>query len=488
MPLTYPRVTATSTEAAIENGDPFERLASLSVRAAAEGLPPNLRPLVFASPVCTRSSDVSVLWHSGYRNRHKLRMLLRMSLEFIVDLVKGAVRLIPAFRRYGYAVYGEVKDSVLVVPPECGREETPGRYLTPYVRTGDKDAVYVFGLMSSLGTSAQQVRLAVATDILRPFLALTRAAFRCNGQTEGPAFERLLALLAWASWIVSFRWLMHEALEKGLTTFVERHRVVKIGCVHEMHAHSRIVWSVASAHGATTHTVQHAAFSQGKRWLFPQAAEISAGLRTPQIFYVYEDRVAEMLRPHYPQTAFLLGHSRRYNSIRGVGRLPGDGKRYYLFATALPVFDNAVVISAIQRLVSQGCAHSIRLRLHPWARLTVRMRYWLDGARRRGIVQLSAGEPLTADLEGAFAVVGMGSTVLEEALAYERPVVQLMHEDFLEYLDLDGIRGVTRVDHRSLSTAVLESAQSSPVDSAEARRRLGLSHQEVTYGRLFAAL
>ena len=480
-----PNTEAVPELRADEGDDPFEALAARCVTSVAERVPSDLRFLVFSSPVCTRRTDVSLLWHPGYRNGHRIRLLLEALASFLLDLSKGILRLAPPFRKYGWCMSGEIKDRVLVAPSPCGEEVTPGQYRTPYVASQPADALYLFGLRSSLGGSARTMQIRFLEDLARPFFVLARATMGALPVVSGPLFDKVLIWLSWCSWLLSLRWLELTALHRNLSAIVERHHLTKVGCVHEMHEHARTVWDIASCQGAKSYTVQHAAFSKGKRWLFPSQDEVDAGLALPDVFYVYDNRIVEMPQAHFRRTTFLLGGSSRYEQLRTADPFMAAGKEYFLFVTALPFFDNDVVLESAKRVLAKGTQHKLRFRLHPAAQLSPRARSWLRSVQRSGTVEVSSGSSLNQDLKGAIAVVGMGSTVLQEALIMGRPVVQLSHRDFREYLNLEGLPGVCIIDDREFSNSTLESIPPPGHNPIEERHRLGLTHPEVTYDRLF---
>ena len=92
---------------------------------------------------------------------------------------------------------------------------------------------------------------------------------------------------------------------------------------------------------------------------------------------------------------------------------------------------------------------------------------------------------LIADLESAIAVVGMSTTVLEEALLLGCPVIQLQHPDYRSFIDIDGVEGVMKMDYRKLLAKVLIEASTLTVDYVGMRKRLGLLNDIVVYKRLF---
>ncbi|MBW2559286.1 MAG: hypothetical protein JRE40_00380 [Deltaproteobacteria bacterium] len=260
----------------------------------------------------------------------------------------------------------------------------------------------------------------------------------------------------------------------------------QVGCIHEMHAYSRIVWSAAARSGASRHTVQHASITSGKRWYFPDAIERDAGLEMPDTMHVFSERVADMLARHLPETRFILGCSARYARWRDAKPFESGG-RVCLVVGALARFDNDVVFSAARRLLDQDATLPVRLRLHPHANASSTDRAWLRRSERGGRLEVSEGIELEADIEDAAVVLGMGTTVLEEALVLGRPVVQLTHPEFVRYVELDDVGGVTIVPANSLCVEDVKRALQEHVDIGEVRDRLGLDHPVVTYEQLFSS-
>jgi hypothetical protein len=127
------------------------------------------------------------------------------------------------------------------------------------------------------------------------------------------------------------------------------------------------------------------------------------------------------------------------------------------------------------------------LRLHPFAKLSYGVRRWIRLSLDKGDICMSKDDSsLIADLESAIAVIGMSTTVLEEALLVGRPVVQLQHPDYREFIDIDGVEGVMKMDYRKLLAKDLIDASTLTVDHVGMRERLGLQNEIIDYKRLFA--
>ncbi|MFQ5787559.1 MAG: hypothetical protein ACE5H1_06210, partial [Thermodesulfobacteriota bacterium] len=283
------------------------------------------------------------------------------------------------------------------------------------------------------------------------------------------------------------QWLYFYCLEVALSNVVDKYNINKIGCIHEMHNYSRIVWRVASRYKAKGYTVQHAVITSGKRWYFSYPEEIESGLVLPDVMYIYNQDVEGLLQPYFPNTRFVLGCSSRYAHWKEIyGHQDGENK-YYLFAGALARFDNEVLIASIRNLLKVNkCSVPIRLRLHPKAVVGFLERYWLRSSIKKGLIEISNETSLRSDLKNSIAIIGMSTTVLEEALLLGCPVIQLKHPDYIMFINLDGISGSKIIDYKDLSEKIVDEVSGMHVDSVKMRERLGLNQPVVTYERLFS--
>ena len=315
---------------------------------------------------------------------------------------------------------------------------------------------------------------------------ITRSGLFAFLKIEGRLFEKSLLLLQWLSWALSFEWLRDRYLEKSLSEIVKKYGIKKIGCTHEMHSYARIVWRVAAEYNAMGYTVQHAALTRGKRWYFCYPEEKRGGLKLPDVMYIYNRKVVDTLKPFYENTRFLLGCSGRYAHWKDVKRSDSKGK-YYLFVGALAGFANEVLIASLRTLLKNAKeSMPIRLRLHPFAKLGYNQKHWMQSLVKKGIIEISKDISLKTDIEDAIAVIGMSTTVLEEALLLGRPVIQICHPDYLQFIEIDGIQGATKKDYRELFPRDLLEASNLSVDCEMIRNKLGLGHSVVTYKQLFS--
>lgn len=477
------RIQSRHSAALLDGADAFERLAAEFVGVALRAVPDSIASLVFASPLCARSTDLSKLWHPGYRDRRRLRTALVLWLAQFRAVAKGLIRLLFQRRAYGVALYGRIADRLLVVSSVCGRESADGCFTTSYVPTSEDDAVMVFGPMSDLGARARRCEAFEMGEQVRITWRLLSAGFAAARQVSERR-ARYLLLLQWTAWVVGLDWYSLAILERSLDQIVSGSGVTKVACAHEMHAYARVVWRVASKHGARTFTLLHAPLSRGKTWYYTYEPERAAGLALPDVFYVYDEWTADQLRASYPGTRFALGCSHRYEEWRTV-REPTNDRRYYLFVPGLGRYDNTVVINALGALLDRGDVLPIRVRLHASADLSIGQKQWIARMRARGRLDVSDGASLVDDLAGARAVIGMGSSVLYQALLLARPVVQLIDEDYLPALEVNDLPGAMQSLWSSVDAGTLKACEQLAPDRDAARTRLGLDQPLVTYDRLF---
>lgn len=470
--------------------DSFEYLTAQFVRIVASSVPTFMTSLVFASPLCARSPDVCMLWHPGYRNRHTLRILITLLGLLTVSATKGIVQLIFNLKPFGYAVYGKIHDTILVVPSVLGKVTPDNEFKTPYVFTEKDDGVFIFGNASTCGKNAKKVVNLVFKNKLLMMCLLLKSGIRAFFTVQGNTIEKTLLLLKWFSWVLGFQWLFDYHLEKSLSEIVEKYKIKKIGCIHEMHFYARIVWRVAARYKATGVTIQHASISTGKRWYFAYPEEKKSGVLLPDVMYVYNEKVIQLLKPYFENTKFLLGCSCRYCFWKDVKETKGTAKRkYFLFVGALAQFDNDVLIDALRNLFTTTTEPiPIRLRFHPDANISNSRKNWLHSKTKEGVIEISKNTPLKTDIDGAIAVIGMSTTVLEEALLMGCPVIQLTHPDYLQYIDIDGVPGAVKIDYRKLSATDLLNTPNMQVDSGSIRKSLGLNHPIVNYKQLFSKI
>jgi len=466
----------------------FGHLSAKFTTSAFTKVDKGLTAVVFASPLSARSPDLCMLWHNGYREKNKAKLLFNLLLKVFAGFSKGVVKLSLNPKPLKYALYGKISDSILVVSSTCGSLTSKGAYKTPYVHTDDEDGIFVYGSAKTCGQDERDIKEISLIHKVTLAFDLIKSGIYAFVKIEGDFFDKLLLALQWFEWVISLRWLYAFYLEQTLSEVVEKYDITKIGCIHEMHFYARVVWQVAAKYKAKSYTVQHAAITPGKMWYFAYPEEMESGLILPDVMYIFNKDVAKLLAPFYANTKFILGCSNRYSHWKKVTPSGNEKSDYYLFVSALAGFDNRILIKTLRCLVgSTKEPMNVRLRFHPFAQIGRKEKKWIRANLKEGLVKVSRGTSLKDDIEGAITVVGMSTTVLEEALLMGRPVVQITDPDFLQYIDVAGIKGAVRKDYRELMPDDLVNNIGCKVDSDKIRERLGMEQPLVTYTQLFSS-
>lgn len=464
----------------------FDHIAARFTASAASFSSEQIKSMIFASPLSARSPDVSMLWHPEYRQKHGLKVMCSLLLLLCVSCLKGILKLFANPKPFGYAVYGEIRDALFVVTATCG-SVTDGSYKTPYVKTGDDDGLFVFGPVDKCGSHAVRTEPLSFVAKFTVLFILIKVGVRACAVCRAGLLDRTLLILQWFVWVVGLNWLYYYYLDLSLSKVVEEYKVQKIGCAHEMHSYARVVWRVARKYKAKGYTIQHAAISEGKRWYFVYPEEKESGLILPDVMFVFNKEVEVMLRPWYEATRFVPGCSDRYSAWKNISSREVAGGVYCLFAGALAGFDNLTLIVALKSLLGSGqLSMPVKVRLHPAAQMSRGDKSWLIKAAQQGLIVKSEGTSLKEDLENAAIVVGMSTTVLEEALLLGCPVIQLINTEYLEFINIKGVKGALRKKHNEMVASDLLSMVGISVDHEIMRNRLGLHHPVVSYERLFA--
>ena len=110
--------------------DNLELMAAKFVAITARSVPDKLISSVFASPLSARSPDLCMLWHPVYRRNHRAKLCFVLFLSMFYGSLKGIIKLATNPKPFGYAVYGKVEDSLLVVASICGTQVSESEYKT----------------------------------------------------------------------------------------------------------------------------------------------------------------------------------------------------------------------------------------------------------------------------------------------------------------------------------------------------------------------
>lgn len=446
----------------------------------AQGLPKGLQATAFCGPASFRDPEADDIWHAYMIGRGIVPLLKDQGPLLARAFIGGIRRFILArFGRFTSLPRDEAQ--VLGIAPVNICKTKNGRVETGYCHPEDTDAMawLVFDDGKRDPDGYPLCRSEILSVYLKMLFRWVFVSFSCRGDASRMDWA-VGSLLTWR-WILSFVWANKWMLALKIREILKSSRPKWVFCVHEMHPHSRIAWAEAKRFNIPTVTIQHASIVRTKLWYFPTHEELAAGLATPYKMAVFSKDVQDLFDQFFPgNTLYPLACGPRFSKWKKIkssqhSQVAGEGP--ILFAGSLPWWDNVAVLKGVQRLLAQGNQkRPILVRLHPAAKVPVKWKERLAQMVESGKVNLSKGSLESAISESA-VVVGMNTTVLEEAALMGKAVLVLEQRDYLSFATRLG----THIPLDRFSWYEVEKAiTSAATDEEEAVRKgrvlLGIDH------------
>jgi hypothetical protein len=171
---------------------PFEYMTVKFLDAATGVAAKSVISLIHSSPLSARSPDLCMLWHDGYREKHKIKLLRNLLARNIYGFLKGAVKLAVNFKPLRYAVHGNINSALLVVTSTCGFEASNGAYKTAYVHTDNDDGIFVFGPVKTCGKGEKDVKELALRYKLSVSMNLMRSGMHAFIRVKGSLIDKTL--------------------------------------------------------------------------------------------------------------------------------------------------------------------------------------------------------------------------------------------------------------------------------------------------------
>lgn len=417
----------------------IEESACLNVRLADRLKGSGLDFLVWASPSSCRSPEGTKLWHPFYaRKSFFIKIGIYLYILALYSFL-GIVRFF-SYKGFYYNCQKKGRSILLVVPDEITDH-------TKLIKTAYliEDADYavdklLFSKSKNVGLRFCVLPYLNRARIVGKLFSATLLDFRERLHHKEINIEYIDAFIIFLRWIISqswcFHWDFYQLIKKITDPRSSGYKAIL--CLHEMHFYSKVIWRVAKLRNIKGITAQHAMIIPEKLWYFPEKVELEAGLALPDIFFVFSNKIKELLQPYYLNTKFMLCCSPRFNKWRSFTidsrRNPhseGEGV-LILFASGIMFYDTAILIRAVKNLLNRkdGADIRIRLRLHPYGNINKADKLWLNKVCRSGKVQISSNT-LEKDLLEAAIVIGSNSTVIQEACILGIPVLSLSASDYI---------------------------------------------------------
>ena len=444
----------------------------------AMGLPETWRVVAFCSPASFRDPEADNVWHP-FMIRNGFTALVKDQIPMMFRAIAGGLRRFLTKRFGSYRVIDKRNASILGICPATLCRVQGDRVATTYCTP--EDAEHISWLIFDESQTQRRPYPISRIRILFRWGTMLSAwwhATRERNRAPGAQADDIAASLLVLRWIFGFSWVNKLMLAYHLDYQLSIRAFDRIYCVHEMHPHSRIVWGIAEERNTGSVTVQHASIARSKLWYFPTTEEIAGGLKTPREWAVYCRRTRDLMAAFLPgETRYRFVCGPRYAHWKDVSpvKITPTEMAPVLFAGSLPWWDNVVVLEAAKKLLdSPPGGRTVQVRLHPAAILPKRWKQWLDQMTRQNRLSISTGD-LSDAVGDATVVVGMNTTVLEEASLTGKAVIVLSSDDYLSFSNNLG----TNVPVRRFSWETIEetisTTESRFEDSvARGREQLGI--------------
>lgn len=446
----------------------------------AQRLPKDLRSTAFCGPASFRDPEADDIWH-GYMIRRGIVPVLQGQIPLLARALIGGIRRFILARFGSFTFFPRDRARVLGVGPVGICKTKNGSVETGYCHPEDTKAmawlVFDDGRRDPEGYPLS--RFVILSVYLKMLFCWVFVSFSCRGHDSRMDWA-VGSLLTWR-WILSLVWVNKWMLALKIRGIIESINPKEVFCVHEMHPHSRIAWAEARRFHIPTVTIQHASIVRTKLWYFPTREELAAGLATPDKMAVFSKDVEDLFERYFPgKTFYPLACGPRFSKwkkIRSSEHSQVTGEGPILFAGSLPWWDNEVVLKGVQRLLAEDDQkRSIKVRPHPAAKIPFKWKEWLEQKAETGKVNFSKGSLEDAISESA-VVVGMNTTVLEEAALMGKAVLVLEEPDYLSFATRLGVHiPLDRFSWYEVEKTITDASTGEEETVREGRALLGIDH------------
>ena len=418
----------------------IQECAKFNVRLSQKLSKQKLSFLIWVSPTSYRDPEETSLWHPSFLKSNSLKKALVYSSIFFLSSIIGAIRFF-IYHGFFYTVLKNNSRTLLVIPQEITQDSSS--FKTEYMIENKNYPIdkIIFSKSKNIGLKFTTLSFLTKIKISIVLIHLLFNDLKVEFYKKKINSYYLCCFVLFLRWILSQGWYFHWDFYHLLTKETLNKKYKILLSLHEMHFYARIMWKICQEQNLMGMTAQHAAIIPEKLWYFNDPIETNAGCHLPHIFYLFSEDTKALLRPFYPKTEFKLCCSPRYQkwanySLNKISKRT-EKKFHILFASTLLFYDVALLLKALKKLLTHGNSiskHSkLILRLHPAACIKFIDQVWLQWASQLLHRLEISSLKLEEDLSQSHIVIGGSSTVLQEALILDIPILALYDPDYLTY-------------------------------------------------------
>lgn len=412
----------------------IDECAGLNSRIATKLKGLGLDYLVWSSPTSFRDPEICRIWHNVYTRRPLLAKFFIWTYIIFLYSILGCVRFF-TYRGFWYKFKSIKSPILLLMPIEIANEKEDFR--TSYIIEDTPISKLIFSQNKNIGNHCSYLDWRTKLGINIKFIRSLSKDLYSQFLSKKITIQYIESFLMFLRWVISNSWFFHWDFYYLMHNILRRNNYRILLCLHEMHFYSKTVWYLARKYKLKGVTAQHAMIIPEKLWYFPQYIEIQAGSPIPDVFFVYSGQTIELLRPYYPRTKFYLVCSPRFSQWKELlraydNKIHKKEKSNILFVSGIMFYDVKILIRAIKRLLKDN-GHvngKIKFRLHPYANIQFLDRIWIKLNTFQKNIDISNCS-LKDDLYNSKLVIGINSTVLQEATLIEIPTLAIYDDNFM---------------------------------------------------------
>src|SRR3989338_7733417 len=442
--------------------------------AFAKQLPEEIRSIAFCAPASFREPEIDDVWHPIVAMNSLLKFLIQYPPALCRSFAGGIRRFM--FGRFGVCrEYLKNGATTIGITPATICKIENGKVVTAYCHPEDASAMSWIAFDPARREEAGYPvsRITMLRMSARVFWCWMKISINGIGDRDW-----IVASVITLRWLLGMQWLILWMLALRVRQITKEIKFDKVFCVHEIWPWSRAVWYELAGQDIAGITIQHASIRRSKLWYCPASEEIEAGLKLPKEFAVFSENEKRLLQEFYSNTKFSIGCGTRYSHWKQ--KREDDFKAVQptdlvLFVSSVPWWDNEVVLGGVKMLLDyDASARPIVVRLHPLAVVRPRTRKWLEQAQCKERLTLSCAA-LQDDITRAALVVGMNSTVLEEAAAMGRAILTLETNDYLSFATPLGLHlAESKLTWQAVEECIIENTTKRAELIRQGRQALGI--------------
>lgn len=387
-----------------------------------KNLPTKLARYAYLFPSSCRNPEIESFFHPSLR----LKAILGHTTRTPRSLIRGIDAISRSrFGRFSY--YKGQNESIITVVPKVLCKTDENQVTSAYLCEKDQIETSWLIFEEGLKTNSEFGKIEALTLYFHFLTSLFLTLFKKPSHI--PFSDWMAAFLANLNWGLSCYWSDKISLERYTSELLSKNNKIKtIHCVHEFHPHSKVLWAIAERSNIKSCSIEHASNEREKLWLFPTVDEVKHSHPLPSSLFVYNEKHKKWWDEIFKGAVnYKYACGPRFSKWKEVSKLSPNSEKTILLVTSQSWWDNEVVFQSAEKLLQTN--FDLTIRLHPFAQLRSEQRKWLENKISQTRLKVDKSD-LMDSIKDHSIIIGMCSTVLDEALLLGRCAIKVDHDEF----------------------------------------------------------